>query len=95
MKVSEQLKYVNDGFEISNHAFLNQIILGVQRKIQQDVPGLSLKAGEKSEAGTKIKVVLTGSVVTADTDEHERISRNINNIVNDLKNPFDLLALID
>lgn len=94
MKASRQFKHVNVGFGISNHTFINKIAAGIQQKLQQEVPGLALRMGGKSENGTKIKIMLTGSIATADADQHEEVVTKVRQTIDDLKNPSDLLSLV-
>lgn len=95
MKASKQCKHINTGFEVSNHAFINQLAAGIQKKIQEKVPGFLIKIGGKSESGSTIKMVLSGSMVTTDADKHQEISNKVRQTIDDLKNPSDLLSTIE
>lgn len=95
MKVSDQLKTVLSHFEVSNHRFLNMIAAGVQNKLQQNIPDMQLKISGKSQDGTIIKLRITGTKITKDADDFDRVSNNVRHTIDGLKNPSDLLSILD
>lgn len=92
MKVSDQSKHINNQFVISNHAFINQIASGLQKRLAEEVPGLALGLGGKSESGNVINLTLSGVVVAEDGPEEAE--QKIRMIMDKLKNPSELLSLI-
>ncbi len=93
MKVSEQSKHIENQFVISNHAFINQIANGLQKRLMQEIPGLTLSLGGKSESGNVIKLVLSGATVVE--GELEETENKVRMTMDKLKNPSELLATIE
>lgn len=93
MKVSDQSKHIENQFVISNHAFINQIASGLQKRLKQEIPGLTLSLGGKSESGNVIKLVLSGATVVE--GELEEAENKVRMTMDKLKNPSELLAIIE
>lgn len=95
MKVSDQTKQVENAFAVSNHTFVNQLAAGLQQKIAEKFPDMIVKSGGKSQDGRNIKLVVSGMKVTKDADELERVNTEVRQMIDDLKNPSDLLSLLE
>lgn len=93
--IKEELQQVNDGFDISNHRFLNMIANGISKLIAKDVPGLKLRYTGKSIKGNVVSAVLIGEIHLNNPDELDRASDKVKTTMQGLKNPTNLIEVIE
>jgi len=93
MDIERQFSNLRNKFEVSNHAFINKIAAGVADEINE-VDGLNVKSSGKTSDGGVIKMNLSGSMITKDSDRHQEVSDEVRRILDKLKNPAYLLSLI-
>ena len=94
MKVSEQLVSINNGFDISNHTFVNQLMDGLQQEITEIVPNLTVIPMGKEASKGKISVMLKGQIIIEDADSMSSVDDKIRQLMDSLKNPANLLSLL-
>ena len=94
-KVSNQVKSIGDHFDISNHTFLNQIIGGLQNRMSRISPDLVINPAGKTSSLGKIKLTLTGQVVLENREDIDDTSDKTRQLMDSLKNPSNLLSLLD
>ena len=94
MKVSEQFPHINEGFNLSHHTLVNQIMSGLQQKITETVPDLTIiPMGKKASKG-KILVTLKGQITLEDAADMTSVDDKIRQLMTKLKNPAELLSLL-
>lgn len=91
MKVSNQLKQIRSGFEISQHAFLNKVAEAIAEKIKKDT-GLELTPVGKEDSGGKISMTLVGQSV--DPEQNGDIEERVRRTMQGLRNPTNLVDLL-
>lgn len=96
MKVDlkSQTKLCEDGFENSNHRFLNMLANGLEQKVKTIVPEINSAIIGKTVQGSKINLVYTGEVVPKTEEEYDDIKNKIHNLINTLQNPTNLLRIL-
>lgn len=90
-KVPEQLRLINDGFEISHHTLLNRIISGLSSQVGQ-LSDIQLKAVGKRETGETIEVNLTGIKISPNDMSQEE--DKVRQLMDTLRNPSKLIEII-
>lgn len=94
-KASKQVRSIGDNFDISNHAFLNQIISGLQDRVSQTAPGLKISPmGKKSSLGM-IELTLIGQVMFEKKEDIDDASDKTRQLMDSLKNQSNLLSLLN
>ena len=73
MKVSDQLKLVQNEQQVQLHRLFNEIAANIQRQLETAVPGLQLQLGGKSIQGATITMTLNGQVEDTDGNAAEKI----------------------
>ncbi len=92
--LSDQMKHVNSGLDLSVHSFFNAVAATIQKKIEKDA-GIKLSLQNKAVTGKgKISAVLIGQTIDADPKEIERTEERVRKIMQDLKNPVNLLDML-
>jgi hypothetical protein len=95
VKVSSQTKAIGGQFEISNHTLLNQLTTGLQERVSEIVPELNIvPLGKKSSKGN-ISLTLMGQVVLEDETKVEDTGEKVRQLLDSLKNPSNLLSLLE
>lgn len=94
MKVSEQLVPISNGFDVSNHTFVNQIMNGLQQEITETVPDLTIIPMDKKASKGKISVTLKGQIILEDVADINSVDDKVRQLMNSLKNPSNLLSLL-
>lgn len=93
-KASKQVKHIRKNVAVSNHRFFNMIAEGVQKHLEDTIPGLKLVQSASSltkDGGAK---VLTGQITVKDEEEKESVDAKVRQTMDGLKNPSDLLSTI-
>ena len=93
MKASEQFKLANNGFGVSNHTFINQIAAGIQKRLNNEL-GIKTKLN-KSHGNSTIEINITGVKVVKDNSEMLQTEKKAESLISNLKNPSNLLSLLD
>jgi len=93
-KVSDQVKQIRSSNSVSNHRFFNMIAAGVQKHLEQQVPGLKLVQAAGSVTKNGGTTVLTGQIIVQDADEKKSTEDKVRQVMDDLKNPADLLSSV-
>ena len=94
-KASKQVKTtIGNGFEVSNHTFLNQLIGGLQQRVSQTAPGLTISPVDKKSSKGMIELTLIGQVVLEDAESVEDAAEKTRQLLDSLKNPSNLLSLL-
>lgn len=83
-----------DGFEISNHAFVNAINAGISKKIRE-VSGLELVPSGKQVNGKNITITLSGQVVLGGSEELNQVDTKIRQFMDSIRNPSNFISLIE
>lgn len=94
MKVQDQIKSVENGFDVSNHTFLNQLTDGLQKRIGEIVPDLSIIPTGKKAGKGNISLTLMGQVTLENMEDKDHMDEKVRQLMNSLKNPAYLLALV-
>lgn len=95
MKVSDQLKQVKNGFEVSNHVFVNKLMVGLQKEVSQTIPDLKLQPINKQGGKGLFSVTLTGQIALDPvSDDPKRTQDKIRQLMDSLKNKSNLLSLL-
>ena len=89
-----QVKAVSNNFEISNHAFVNQLVAGLQKKIGIAVPGLTVGSSAKEATKGKISMIVTGQIIVDDSESLSDVDERVRQVMNSIKNPADLISMI-
>lgn len=92
--MKDKLQSVNDGFEISNHRFLNMVANGISALVQEAVPKFVLKYTGKSSSDNRISAVLIGEKTFATKNDLDDASDKIKSIMRSIKNPSDLISAL-
>lgn len=95
MKASDQIKTIRTNFDVTNHRFINAIAMGVKEKLEQIVPETKFKIGGKSLDGTVIKLQISGTKITKDADELDKVKNDVRQTMDSLKNPANLMSILD
>jgi hypothetical protein len=93
-KVSDQVKLLKSGFEISNHTFVNQITDGLQECVETAVPGLKVSPMGKRASGHDISLTIMGQITLEDEAALEDAENKVRQLMDSLKNPTNLLSLL-
>lgn len=91
----ENLVNYKDGFETSNHSFLNAISTGLINEIVSISPELELIPSNKSVNGSKISLKLSAQVVVNSTDELHDVDAKIRQFMDSIRNPANFISLIN
>jgi hypothetical protein len=91
----ENLVNYKDGFDTSNHSFLNTISNGLIGKIADISPELELVPSGKSVSGPKINLTLSGQIIVNNTDELHDIDTKVRQFMDSIRNPANFIPLID
>jgi hypothetical protein len=93
-KVSDQIKGIQNAFEISTHTFLNKLVQGLAEKVQQANPDLVVIPTGKKMKKDEISLALRGEVFCDDADEAEDTKIKVENTINSIKTTSDIEMLI-
>jgi hypothetical protein len=93
MSKSIEMKQISESFSVSNHKFINSLSDGIIEIISKDVKGLKLRMVDKNESGKTISTSLIGQIVI-DENNKDDIGQRIENIMQRLRNPSNLLSLL-
>lgn len=93
-RVSDQVKSIGNNFEISNHTFVNQLIAGLQERVDQTAPGLKVIPTNKKMNQGEISLTLMGQVTLDDASQVEDTETKVRQMMDSLKNPSNLLSLL-
>jgi hypothetical protein len=85
---------IGNQFEISNHTFLNQLTTGLQGRVGETVPGLSIAPIGKKAGKGDISLTLIGQVTLEDETKVESADEKVRQLMDSLKNPSNLLSLL-
>ena len=91
--IKPQLQLANSGFAVSNHRFMNKIASGISTLVEANIPGLRLEYIGKSVTGNSISANLMGEVLVDDIKLAD-VSDKIRGVMQELKNPSNLLSII-
>jgi len=94
-KASDQVERVSDHFDISNHTFVNQVVGGLQSRVGTAVPDMKLQPVGKKATRGGISLTLTGQILLDSPDDVERAKEKVQQFMDSLKNPANLLSLLD
>jgi hypothetical protein len=94
-KVSDQVKQVRLNLSASNHRFFNMIVAGVQKKLEESVPGLELKQSARAVTKSGGTIVLMGQVPAPMAEDKESAENKVRQTMDSLKNPSNLLSAIE
>jgi hypothetical protein len=92
--MADQNKRVRAGFDLSTHTFFSRLADALKRKVEEDT-GIKLMWAGKSVMKGKISGALTGQFQSMDQDEIERVQSQAQQLMADLQNPTNLVALIE
>jgi hypothetical protein len=90
---SVEIEQITENFAISNHKFINLLSDGIINIISKDIKGLDLKMVDKSESHRMISTSLIGQIVI-DENNKDDIGQRVENIMQRLQNPSNLLSLL-
>ncbi len=93
MSKSMEMQQISESFSVSNHKFINSLSDGIIEIISKDVKGLKLRMVDKNESGKTISTSLIGQIVI-DENNKDDIGQRIENIMQRLRNPSNLLSLL-
>ena len=91
MEGAERLR---SAFSIQHHRLLNNLATGLSDSIGNEVPEIKLKLTSKTEKNNEIKMAAIASVTLVDTASKEEIEKKVNQIMDALKNPSNLMKLL-
>lgn len=95
MEIQEQIKSIDNNFEVSNHTFINQLMSGLQARITETVPDLKLRPTGKKASKGQITLTMVGQVtidpIAGDIDS---VDDKIRQLMDSLKNPTNLIEMI-
>lgn len=92
--IENQVDY-KDGFDTSNHTFLNAISNGLIKEIVNISPDLELVPSGKSVNGSKISLTLSCQVIVSNADELQNIDTKVRQFIDSIRNPANFTSLID
>lgn len=85
---------IRTGFEISHHTFVNRISDGIKDSLIREVPELEVRVGGKIETGNGVELTIYGNMPTATDNDYTDTKNAVESVINKLKNPAVLLALL-
>lgn len=92
-KLSDQQKIVRSHFELSQHTFFKVLAEAIQRKLGESTTVPTQLIG-KVTAGHKMSAAIIGHKTSTDLKEHEETKERIRRLMDDLKNPSNLVGLL-
>lgn len=91
---ASQVNY-KDGFETSNHTFMNAIVSGLQKRISEVSPDLELVPSGKQVSGNKITLTLSGQIIVSTGDDLDNVDTKVRQFMDSIRNPSNFISLID
>lgn len=90
----EGIENIRSAFSIQHHRLLNNIATGLVESIGKEVPDIRLKLTSKTEKDNEIRLAAIASVTLVDTASKETMEKKVNQIMDALRNPSNLMKLI-
>ncbi len=94
MKASDSIKPTQNGFDVSNHKFMNQLATGLQSRVEETVPDLTMVPTGKTASKGIVSFTLVGQVTLSDADAKDSVNDKVRQLMDTLKNPSNLLSLL-
>lgn len=92
--LKSQTRLCEEGFENSNHKFLNMLANGLEQRVKTLVPEIESAVFGKTVQGNNINLMLTGEIVPKTEEEYNDIKNKVHNLIETLKNPTNLFAIL-
>lgn len=81
--IQDQMKVIRSRVAIDNHRLFNAAAQTIQKKLEAEIPGLTLVFGEKSVQGDQISATLKGAA----PNEDGGVDAKVRKVIDSLKNP--------